>query len=65
MSFLVTGTSSGIGRAIAVRLAERGHDVVAGVRRLADAPAHARVRPVLLDVTDAAQLALPSAHRDG
>ncbi|WP_290054806.1 SDR family NAD(P)-dependent oxidoreductase [Amycolatopsis solani] len=57
MTFLVTGTSSGIGRAIAVRLAERGHDVVAGVRKIADAPAHPRIRPVELDVTDAAQLA--------
>jgi NAD(P)-dependent dehydrogenase (short-subunit alcohol dehydrogenase family) len=57
MTFLVTGTSTGIGRAIAVRLAERGHDVIAGVRRIADAPAHSRIRPVLLDVTDVAGLA--------
>ncbi|RSD14768.1 SDR family NAD(P)-dependent oxidoreductase [Amycolatopsis eburnea] len=57
MTFLVTGTSSGIGRAIAVRLAEHGHEVVAGVRKIADAPAHPRIRPVELDVTDAAQLA--------
>ncbi|GAB3146447.1 SDR family NAD(P)-dependent oxidoreductase [Amycolatopsis stemonae] len=57
MTFLVTGTSSGIGRAIAVRLAERGHDVVAGVRKIADAPAHPRIRPVALDVTDVDRLA--------
>ncbi|MFI6423977.1 SDR family NAD(P)-dependent oxidoreductase [Promicromonospora sp. NPDC050880] len=53
----MTGTSSGIGRAIAVRLAERGHDVVAGARRVADAPTHPRIRPVAVDVTDSGQLA--------
>jgi NAD(P)-dependent dehydrogenase (short-subunit alcohol dehydrogenase family) len=56
MTYLVTGTSSGIGRAVALRLAERGHDVIAGVRRASDAPAHSRIRPVTLDITDAAQL---------
>ncbi|MGW5722557.1 SDR family NAD(P)-dependent oxidoreductase [Amycolatopsis sp. NPDC003865] len=52
----MTGTSSGIGRATAVRLAERGHDVVAGVRKIADAPKHPRIRAAVLDVTDAARL---------
>lgn len=57
MRVLVTGTSSGIGSVIAVRLAEHGHEVVAGARRVADIPSHPRIRPVELDVTDSVQLA--------
>ncbi len=56
---LVTGASSGIGEATALRLARGGFRVLAGVRREEDA---ARLReqglePVLLDVTDAEQVA--------
>jgi NAD(P)-dependent dehydrogenase (short-subunit alcohol dehydrogenase family) len=47
---LVTGASSGIGRATAETLAHRGWEVYAGVRRLEDAPA--RTTAVELDVTD-------------
>jgi NAD(P)-dependent dehydrogenase (short-subunit alcohol dehydrogenase family) len=49
---LVTGASKGIGRAIVVELAARGHDVIATARNVAaleDLPAAARLA---LDVTD-------------
>ncbi|MFE0358086.1 SDR family oxidoreductase [Streptomyces nigra] len=57
LRYLVTGASSGIGRATVLRLAGRGHEVMAGVRHLDDAPTHPHVHPLLLDVTDPAQLA--------
>jgi NAD(P)-dependent dehydrogenase (short-subunit alcohol dehydrogenase family) len=54
---VVTGTSSGIGRACVAELARHGFRVLAGVRRESDgeavrALAPDRVEPVLLDVTD-------------
>src|SRR5690348_1629961 len=53
---VVTGASSGIGRATAVRLARSGFEVFAGVRKEEDersvrALAGASVTPIRLDVT--------------
>lgn len=56
---IVTGSSSGIGRATAQRLAAEGFHVLAGVRTRTDADAIAtdRVEPVILDVTDESHIA--------
>ena len=56
-SALVTGTSTGIGKACVARLAERGWKVFAGVRRREDgerlqAEHHNGVHPVILDVSN-------------
>lgn len=54
---LITGASTGIGRASALRLDGRGFDVVAGVRRAEDgealrSQASGRLRTTILDVTE-------------
>ena len=58
---VITGASTGIGQATAVRLARAGFVVLAGVRREEDGAAlraqDAGIEPVLVDVTDAGQIA--------
>lgn len=61
-SVLVTGASTGIGRATALRLDSAGWQVFAGVRKEADAEslraeASPRLVPLILDVTDPEQIA--------
>ena len=63
-SIVVTGASSGIGRATALRLAGSGHHVFATVRKDADAESlagHDRITPVFLDVTNPGQIAEAAA----
>lgn len=60
-SVVVTGASTGIGQACALRLDRAGWRVFAGVRKEADAQrfrqeASERLTPVMLDVTDEAQV---------
>jgi NAD(P)-dependent dehydrogenase (short-subunit alcohol dehydrogenase family) len=61
-SVLVTGASTGIGRATALRLDAAGWRVFAGVRKAEDADSlraegSERVQPLFIDVTDAGQIA--------
>ena len=56
--FLVTGCSSGIGRSLAVKLAQQGHRVYAGARNIYSLRdiAHENIVPVALDVNDKQQV---------
>lgn len=64
-SVVITGASTGIGRACALHLARRGWNVFAGVRKETDAESlkaeETRVTPLLLDVTD--QNAIEAARK--
>jgi NAD(P)-dependent dehydrogenase (short-subunit alcohol dehydrogenase family) len=67
MTFLITGVSSGLGRAFAEGALSAGHRVIGTVRRAGDAEAFAalapdRAHPLVLDVTDFA--AIPAAVAD-
>jgi NAD(P)-dependent dehydrogenase (short-subunit alcohol dehydrogenase family) len=58
---VITGASTGIGRATAVRLAGAGWDVFAGVRKVEDGESVReespdRIHPLILDVTDSATI---------
>ncbi len=59
---VITGTSTGIGAACAVLVADAGYSVFAGVRRTADADAVTRqtsgeVTPMVIDITEADSIA--------
>jgi NAD(P)-dependent dehydrogenase (short-subunit alcohol dehydrogenase family) len=61
-AIVITGTSTGIGHACALRLDAAGFEVFAGVRRAEDGErlrerASQRLRPLIVDVTDADALA--------
>jgi short-subunit dehydrogenase len=49
---IVTGTSSGIGAALAARLAAQGHDVLSIARRPPPSAGSGRIRDLTLDLTD-------------
>ncbi len=66
-TFLITGVSSGLGRAFAKGALEAGHRVVGTIRRASDGAAFAalapgRAHPLVLDVTDFD--AIPAAVED-
>ncbi|WP_404477630.1 oxidoreductase [Novosphingobium sp. BL-52-GroH] len=68
-TFLITGVSSGLGRAFAEAAVQAGHRVIGTVRREMDAASFAalapdRATPLVLDVTDYAAIADAVAHSE-
>jgi len=65
---LITGTSTGLGRETALHLAERGFQVIGGVRKKGDGEklvadcASGRIDPVIIDVTDEGSIAAAAAQ---
>jgi NAD(P)-dependent dehydrogenase (short-subunit alcohol dehydrogenase family) len=66
---LITGSSTGIGRAAAVWLSRQGYSIFGGVRNQADARtleslscSPGRIEALILDVTDAASIAAAAGH---
>lgn len=59
-TILITGASSGIGKATAIKLAKEGHKVFAGIRRKTDKAelekAHKNITGVYIDVTNASSI---------
>ncbi|MER5216260.1 SDR family oxidoreductase [Streptomyces sp. NPDC002838] len=68
---LVTGASTGLGRACAIHLEQAGFRVFAGVRKesdgeeLAARSAHGRIDPLRIDVTDGPSIREAAAHVSG
>src|SRR4249920_2202033 len=60
---VVTGARRGIGRAVAIELAQRGYDVVATMRDVRAGADLAGMRVERLDVTDPGSIALPDDLR--
>ena len=64
---VITGASTGIGRACALRLTAAGFEVLAGVRKAEDGEALAaetsgKASPVIIDVTDTDSISAAAAH---